>query len=103
MFFLFWCREILIGTDYFTEVWKKFTALALVQCTKAYGDQLLTVEFFALFTCIHILEIDCFHLSYKFNSSLDLQPNIPYIESEFDKVSGEGLMMLKVKYHFHSK
>lgn len=26
------------------------------------------------------------------------QPNIPYIEGEFDKVSGEGLMMLKVLY-----
>lgn len=43
--FLFWCREILIGTEYFTKVLKKFTALALLQCTEAYGKQLLTVEF----------------------------------------------------------
>lgn len=91
------CREILTGTEYFTEVWKIFTALAPEQCTKAYREQLFTVEFLALFLCINILEIGCFYLSYKFNSSLDLQPNIPYIESEFDKVSGEGLMMLKVK------
>lgn len=87
-------------------MWKIFTALAPEQCTKAYGEQLFTVEFLALFLSINILEIlqiGCFYLSYKFNSSLDLQPNIPYIESEFDKVSGEGLMMLKVKYHFHSK
>lgn len=102
-FFLFWCREILTGTEYFTEVWKNFTALAPEQCTKAYREQLFRVEFLALFLCMNILEIGCFYLSYKFNSSLDLQPNIPYIESEFDKVSGEGLMMLKVKYHFHSK
>lgn len=34
-FFLFWCREILTGTEYFTEVWKNFTALAPEQCTKA--------------------------------------------------------------------
>lgn len=100
---LFWCRDILIGTEYFTEVWKNFTALPPEQCTKAYREQLFTVEFLALFLCINILEIGCFYLSYKSNSSLDLQPNIPYIESEFDKVSGEGLMMLKVKYHFHSK
>lgn len=36
VFFLFCCREILIGTEYFTEVWKIFTALAPEQCTKAY-------------------------------------------------------------------
>lgn len=55
--FLFWCREILVGTEYCTKVLKKFTALALLQCTEAYGKQLYTVEFLALFTCIHIVEI----------------------------------------------
>lgn len=61
------------------------------------------VEFFVLFFCINILEIGCFYFLYKFNFFFDLKLNILYIESEFDKVSGEGFMMLKVKYYFYSK
>lgn len=37
-FFLFWCREILIGIEYFIEVWKNFIVLVFEQCIKVYRE-----------------------------------------------------------------